>query len=240
MRSRCLRLSDEVAGADSESLGDVGDQSGGDIALAGLIPPNLDARDTEQLPEGFTGQILGGADLLDPPGHQGAFARHAHSVSETETERKTFQTRTRKLALPLRTSVTDLLYPDWADYERWAAALGISFDKVLDEADVANPKAGTSRKTRSKMKGGYHDKYPVRASEQIRKVLTRYEKAARRPTEIGTLMVGVIEFRDLGAEIAVLEPSRFLRLLVALRDQAAAARGAVESPFFEIKPAEKK
>lgn len=130
--------------------------------------------------------------------------------------------------------MADLLYPSWEDYERWAQALGISFDKVLTEADVANPKTG-SRKTRSKMKGGYHDEYPVRASEQIRDVLTKYERKAKSPTEIGALMVGVIEFRDLGAEIASLDPGRFRRLLAALHEQARLVRTAAESPFYDIK-----
>lgn len=150
-------------------------------------------------------------------------------VSETETHVQTFQTLKLKCAIPLAGSMVNLLAPSMETLKEWSAQLGVPFEKVLKKADVRNPDAG-SRATRMRMRNGG----APRARSKLLAVLLDYERQRETHTEIGAAVLGLDEWHRLGAELADLEPRRFLDLLDGARKRVETARASrsAEKPFF--------
>lgn len=125
--------------------------------------------------------------------------------------------------------MANLLAPSMETLREWSAQLGVSFEKVLKKAGVTDPDSG-SRATRMRMRTGG----APRVRKKLMEVLLDYEGQRERPTEIGAVVRGLSEWHRVGAELAELEPSRFLELLAGARKRAEIARASrnAERPFF--------
>lgn len=123
-----------------------------------------------------------------------------------------------------------LLAPDMEVFEEWSAQLGVSFDKVLKKAGVADP--GEARASRSRMRTGGAPRVRRRL-----KVLTEYERQRQQPTQIGAIILGLTDWHELGSELAEIQPHEFLRLLSALRARVESARTSkkAEKAFYDGK-----
>lgn len=211
---------------DAKRGGVLGSSSSTDLGGSGLDPPHLEARRPEFLGKSAPSQLLGFPDLLDPLSDCGT---HRQDVSESETVVQPFQTRKRKRAISL--GVPNLLLPTMEDFEHWSEQLGLKFDEVLDAAGVADPK--DARATRVRMrKGG-----APRIRETLLKQLSEAERKRKRPTEIGSLMLGIEEWTTLGAELAGIDADGFRRLLDSLRERVATAKKtqAADDAFRSVK-----
>ena len=236
-------LAIERCDRDLESVGDNRRGVRRDLGHPGLDAPDLEPghraaafasgeQFSDAIGELLPAQLLAQPDLLDPARNERAFGSHIEDVSETETRVQSFQTRKRKHAITLAGFMTKLIAPDMEVFEKWAAQLGVSFEKVLKKAGVSDP--DEARASRSRMrKGG-----APRVRQQLFEVLAELERQRSEPTEMGAVLIGLSRWQELGAELAELEPQQFLDLLAALRKRVEVARDAqrAAAPFFESQP----